>query len=106
VIYFTFYGSNCRFYVHCIFFTLQFCDEHHFIHWHTPYIYVTQITLFLPVWTVKVLSAKFHDIRTGLGNLCHRINNKPRAEGLRKQKEGVFYVIRFQDQSSKLWSIP
>jgi len=94
VIYFTFNGLNCRFCVHCIFFTRQFCDIDHFIYHHTPYIYVTQITQIWPVWTAKQLSARFH--ASEQGNLCRRINNKPRAQGLRKQKKGCFMSSDFK----------
>jgi len=65
VIKFTLYGPNSRLNAHCIFFTLQICDINHFNSDHTPYIYVTRITLFLPVWTVKQLSARFHASEQG-----------------------------------------
>ena len=82
VIYITEVGGFCFIYRHRIFFIHRFCDEDHFIHVCTPYIYVIHITQISVVWTVERFSARFHSIRTGPGYLCRLINNKPRAASL------------------------
>lgn len=62
----------CLLYALCIFFMRELCDRGHFIKWHTPYIYVIEITQIFGIWTVERFNARFHSIRTGPGYLCRR----------------------------------